>query len=86
MSVFADDLFLAVRRSQLEALKKTIDDEMKIVWGEFLQEGSGWVRYLSKEWRCHRGRYEVRVPVVYWEDLLKELGMEKCKSVTTPAE
>eukprot|EP00972_Heterocapsa_arctica_P099289 14651104-Heterocapsa_arctica.AAC.1 len=34
MSVFADDLFLAVRRSQLDETRKSIDGEMKIVWGD----------------------------------------------------
>eukprot|EP00972_Heterocapsa_arctica_P040864 6022471-Heterocapsa_arctica.AAC.1 len=86
MSVFADDLFLAGRRDRLDVLKKSIDDEMRIVWGDLLQEGSGWTRYLGKEWRCHRGRYEVRVPVLYWEELLKDNGLDQCRSVTTPGE
>eukprot|EP00972_Heterocapsa_arctica_P115768 16449608-Heterocapsa_arctica.AAC.1 len=35
MSVFADDLFLIVRRSQLEKIKNTMDIEMNIGWGDF---------------------------------------------------
>eukprot|EP00972_Heterocapsa_arctica_P058462 8625534-Heterocapsa_arctica.AAC.1 len=60
----------------LVELRRTIDAELKIVWGETLAEGTGWVRYLGKEWRVHNGCYSVRVPPVYWEELLRETGME----------
>eukprot|EP00972_Heterocapsa_arctica_P108990 16050628-Heterocapsa_arctica.AAC.1 len=56
-SVFADDLFLVCARKHLTATRATIDAELRIVWGDTLQEGSGWVRYLGKEWQCWQGCY-----------------------------
>eukprot|EP00972_Heterocapsa_arctica_P057219 8442708-Heterocapsa_arctica.AAC.1 len=76
MSVFADDLFLVCPKKMLVELRKTIDADLKIIWGETLAEGTGWVRYLGKEWRVQHGRYSVRVPPAYWEELLRETGME----------
>eukprot|EP00972_Heterocapsa_arctica_P098008 14460042-Heterocapsa_arctica.AAC.1 len=67
-------------------MRATIDAELRIVWGDTLQEGSGWVRYLGKEWQCRRGCYSERVPPTYWEERLAEMGMTSCKSVSTPAE
>eukprot|EP00972_Heterocapsa_arctica_P071349 10540924-Heterocapsa_arctica.AAC.1 len=60
MSVFADDSFLIGPRKMIKELKKTIDAELRIVWGETLAEGSGWVRYLGKQWSVRNGRYLVR--------------------------
>eukprot|EP00972_Heterocapsa_arctica_P000115 18507-Heterocapsa_arctica.AAC.1 len=42
MSVFADDLFLVCPKKKLVELRKTIDAELNIVWGETLVEGTGW--------------------------------------------
>eukprot|EP00972_Heterocapsa_arctica_P040765 6005967-Heterocapsa_arctica.AAC.1 len=66
-------------------MRKTIDAELKIVWGETLAEGTGWVRDLGKEWKVCDGRYLVRVPPNYLHELLLETGMDGCKPVTTPA-
>eukprot|EP00972_Heterocapsa_arctica_P030278 4458683-Heterocapsa_arctica.AAC.1 len=62
MSVFADDLFLVCPKKHLAEMRKTIDAELNIVWGDTLAEGTGWVRYLGKEWRFQNGCYSVRVP------------------------
>eukprot|EP00972_Heterocapsa_arctica_P075196 11095721-Heterocapsa_arctica.AAC.2 len=51
LSVFADDLLLICARKELAAMRATIDAELRIVWGEVLQEGAGWIRYLGKEWQ-----------------------------------
>eukprot|EP00972_Heterocapsa_arctica_P079655 11736702-Heterocapsa_arctica.AAC.1 len=57
-------------------MRATIDAELRIVWGDTLQEGSGWVRYLGKEWQCRQGCYSVRVlgraPSRNGHDLLQE--------------
>eukprot|EP00972_Heterocapsa_arctica_P102942 15170814-Heterocapsa_arctica.AAC.1 len=66
MSVFADDLLLIVKRKSLNNLLRSIDKELKIVWGDRLEEGTGWVQYLGKECRCRNRQYEVRVPTIYW--------------------
>eukprot|EP00972_Heterocapsa_arctica_P094478 13933649-Heterocapsa_arctica.AAC.1 len=56
MSVFADDLLFIVKRKNTTL--RSIDKELNIVWGDRLEEGAGWVRYLGKEWRCRGGQYE----------------------------
>eukprot|EP00972_Heterocapsa_arctica_P045345 6693436-Heterocapsa_arctica.AAC.1 len=59
---------------------------MKVVWGEALEEGGGWIRYLGKEWTVRDGIYSVRVPPAYWRELLTEAGLIDCRAVATPAE
>eukprot|EP00972_Heterocapsa_arctica_P084693 12473984-Heterocapsa_arctica.AAC.1 len=60
MSVFADDLLVVCKKRSLGEVRKMIDAELKIVWGDALIEAGGWVRYLGKEWRCQNGDYSVR--------------------------
>eukprot|EP00972_Heterocapsa_arctica_P050163 7377447-Heterocapsa_arctica.AAC.1 len=55
MSVFADDLLLIVKRKSLNNALRSIDKELKIVLGDRLEEGTGWIRYLGKEWGCRGG-------------------------------
>jgi hypothetical protein len=63
-----------------------VDEELRIVWGDVLAEGTGWIRYLGKEWRCSGGVYAVRVPRSYWEQLLDEMGMTSCRLAATPSD
>ena len=85
MSVFADDVLLAVPRARLEYVKKTLDERLTVRWGdEFGQRA--WARYLRKEWReTSDGSVLVRLPVRYWQELLNEEGLENCRPVSTPA-
>eukprot|EP00972_Heterocapsa_arctica_P066690 9841948-Heterocapsa_arctica.AAC.1 len=75
MSVFADDLLVICKRRALSDVRHTIDGELKVIWGEALEEGAGWIRYLGKEWSVRNGDYSVRVPPAYWRDLLVEVGL-----------
>eukprot|EP00972_Heterocapsa_arctica_P071934 10625593-Heterocapsa_arctica.AAC.1 len=50
MSVFADDLLIVCETRMKDAMRRTLDGEMKVVWGQILEEGAGWIRYLGKEW------------------------------------
>eukprot|EP00972_Heterocapsa_arctica_P021198 3119786-Heterocapsa_arctica.AAC.1 len=61
-------------------MKHTLDGEMKVVWGQTLEEGAGWIRYLGKEWIVRDGIYAVRVPPSYWLELLDEVGLIDCRA------
>eukprot|EP00972_Heterocapsa_arctica_P081867 12064984-Heterocapsa_arctica.AAC.1 len=65
MSVFADDLLVICDRRVAYSVRRSIDGEMKVIWGEALDEGGGWIRYLGKEWTVRNGIYAVRVPLAY---------------------
>ena len=47
MSVFADDILLLIPDGIEEEIKRTLDTDVKIKWGERIS--TEWVRYLGKE-------------------------------------
>eukprot|EP00972_Heterocapsa_arctica_P097994 14458068-Heterocapsa_arctica.AAC.1 len=85
MSVFADDLLILVADTDIEAIKQTLDIDMKLKWTDVI--GSDWTRYLGEEWRSiEDGTVEVRVPPKYWRGLLEETGLTNARSAATPCD
>jgi hypothetical protein len=84
MSVFADDLLLIAPRNELEKVKRSVDADIEVKWGDIL--GPAWSRYLGKDWRYDGTNVQVRVPVHYWKELLAEFGLTDCRPVKTPSE
>ena len=82
MSVFADDILLLIPNNMEDEIKRTLDIDMKIKWGEYISKN--WVRYLGKEWKEISGGHVVRVPLKYWASLFEEAGLENARPTTTP--
>ena len=82
MSVFADDILFLIPDGVEEEIKRTLDTEMDIKWGERISPE--WVRYLGKEWKETEGGHVVRVPPGYWASLLEEAGLTDARSATAP--
>ena len=86
MSVWADDMLIALRRSDMQKIQQTIDEEIDVKWGPEITKHE-WSRYLGKEWRlCGDDQLVVRMPTSYWSELLTEWDLADCRAVSTPGE
>lgn len=89
MSHHVDDLLLAMPSEQAEATWSQIEQKMKIKRGNpFTQDK--WETYLGREWRRMgedeqiKGGIEVRMKKGYFLQLLKSIGLDRCRAVSSP--
>ena len=77
-----DDLMIAASEEDMPKIIKQIDSVFKVKWGEEL--GDKWSTFLGKQWRIMKEKVYVRIPEKYYETILAEHGLERCRTLSTP--
>ena len=77
-----DDLMITAPEDVLPKVQEQPDKAFKVKWGATL--GPTWAKFLGKEWRRRGDEIDVRIPEKYYIAVLKEHGLEKCRSLATP--
>ena len=77
-----DDLMITTPEDVLPKVQEQLDKAFKVKWGAIL--GPTWAKFLGKEWRRRGDEIDVRIPEKYYIAVLKEHGLEKCRSLATP--
>ena len=77
-----DDLMIAAPEDVLRKVQEQLDKAFKVKWGAIL--GPTWAKLLGKEWRRRGDEIDVRIPEKYFNAVLKEHGLEKCRSLAMP--
>jgi hypothetical protein len=83
MSIHVDDFLTTCPRDKKDQLVKRLQEQLKITPGPELR-GSAWVKYLGREYRGVHDGLLVRIPLPYLQGILKDLGLQRCRSVATP--
>ena len=84
ISAHVDDVLITAPEEHYEALYKIFETEFRLKRGPTL--GAKWEKYLGRMWRRPTmDKVEVQIPQAYMKKAMTELGLQKCKSVTTPS-
>eukprot|EP00972_Heterocapsa_arctica_P006928 1013764-Heterocapsa_arctica.AAC.1 len=67
----------------MEKAVKMLNGLFNIKWVDNVS-AERWTKFLGREWRRCDAGFRVRIPPTYFQKVLKEFNMEKCKPVNTP--
>ena len=82
MSVHTDDLLFTADPKDVAKIKDELGSLMSIRWeGAF---GSEWKKFLGFEWKHVKDEIMCRVPLSYYENMLSDWKMERCKPALNP--
>ena len=82
MSVHTDDLLLTADPKDVAKIKAELGSLMSIRWeGAF---GNEWKKFFGFEWKHVNDEITCRVPLSYYENMLSDWKMEKCKPALNP--
>ncbi|CAE8615096.1 unnamed protein product [Polarella glacialis] len=78
-----DDMLVVAPPEWMGTIKKAIGEKVTMKWLDELSHDK-WSKFLGKELKLSPGGgVLVRVPPSYFEDVLKEMGLQDCKSLTS---
>ena len=82
MSVHTDDLLFTADPKDVAKIKAELGSLMGIRWEGAV--GDEWKKFLGFEWRHVNDEIMCRVPISYYEGMLRDWKMEKCKPTLNP--